>query len=179
MKSFARAKLILLLFLLPLLGCTDRTYKSVRESKQPEFLLSNQRSPAADFSEKDIFEKRTVSLRNLRGKVVMLNFWATWCPPCRQETPTLVALQKLHMGQLLIVGVSVFSYTTATEQFYKDYEIDYPVVYGSYELMEQYGKVSAIPTTFLIDKQGRIAARVVGSRTKEQYEDMIKPLLLE
>jgi cytochrome c biogenesis protein CcmG/thiol:disulfide interchange protein DsbE len=134
-------------------------------------------SLAPDFAEKDIFDKRMVVLHNLLGKVVILNFWATWCPPCRQETPELQALQDSYKDAVAIVGVSVFCSESATEQFYKDYKINYPMIYGSYDLMYKYGRVTAIPTTFLINKKGELVAKVVGSRTKAQYEEMIRPLL--
>jgi cytochrome c biogenesis protein CcmG/thiol:disulfide interchange protein DsbE len=136
-------------------------------------------SIAPDFAEKDIFNRRMIALYNLLGKVVILNFWATWCPPCRQETPDLQALQNSYKDALAVVGVSVFCSESATEQFYKDYKISYPMIYGSYDLMYKYGRVAAIPTTFLINKKGELVAKVVGSRTKAQYEEMIKPLLAQ
>jgi len=132
---------------------------------------------APAFSEKDIFDRGTVSLKDLAGKVVLLNFWATWCPPCKEEIPALKALQEAHEGKLVVVGVSVFCSNTATELFYAEYRINYPMIYGSFELMGKYGKVNAIPTTFVIDQHGVIAARVVGSRTQSEYEAMLKPLL--
>jgi thiol-disulfide isomerase/thioredoxin len=134
-------------------------------------------SLASDFSERDIYDRTTIALKDLVGKVVILNFWATWCPPCREEIPALEALQAAHKDTLVVIGVSVFCSTTATELFYVEYKINYPMIYGSYELMGKYGKVSSIPTTFLIGRDGVIAARVVGSRTQGQYEAMLKPLL--
>jgi len=133
--------------------------------------------PAPRFAEKDIFGKSTVALEDYLGKIVLLNFWATWCAPCREEITALKALQASHKGLVAVIGVSVFSSDQDTEQFYKDYGITYPVFYGSFDLMERYDKVAAIPTTFIVDKQGAIAAKVIGSRTREQYEEMLKPLL--
>jgi cytochrome c biogenesis protein CcmG, thiol:disulfide interchange protein DsbE len=132
---------------------------------------------APDFQEKDIYGTRMVVLHDLVGKVVVLNFWATWCPPCREEIPALEALQDNHKGAAVVIGVSVFCSESATEQFFKDYKINYPMIYGSYDLMYKYGRVSSIPTTFLINKKGELVAKVVGSRTKAQYEEMIGPLL--
>jgi cytochrome c biogenesis protein CcmG/thiol:disulfide interchange protein DsbE len=134
---------------------------------------------APDFTEKDIKNNKTISLNNYRGKVVMLNFGATWCPPCREEIPALEELQETYKNKLVIIGVAVFSSTAAIEQFYKDYEINYPVIMGSYELMEKYGKVRVVPTTILIDKKGVIADNVIGSRTKDKYSEMLKPLLAQ
>jgi cytochrome c biogenesis protein CcmG, thiol:disulfide interchange protein DsbE len=134
-------------------------------------------SVAPIFSENDIFGKQTIALSDYRGKVVLLNFWATWCPPCREEIPAFEALQNKYKSALVVVGVSVFCSNTATENFYRDYKINYPVIYGYYELMGKYSKVASIPTTFLIDKEGRVTARIIGSRTEAEYERLLQPLL--
>jgi cytochrome c biogenesis protein CcmG, thiol:disulfide interchange protein DsbE len=147
--------------------------------KQLGIRVKEQRLPAFDFSEKDIFRKSTVALNHFNGKVVMLNFWATWCPPCRKEIPALEAIEKAHSGTLEVIGVSVFCSTSSTEQFYREMAINYPMIYGSFDLMDKYWQVSTIPTTFLIDKEGLVAARIIGSRTQQQYEEMLAPLLAE
>jgi peroxiredoxin len=134
-------------------------------------------SPAPEFAEKDIFQRQTIDLQRYRGKVVVLNFWATWCPPCKEEIPALKAIQDGHRKDLVVIGVSVFSSESSTELFYADYKINYPMVYGSWEMMGEYGKVDSIPTTFLIDRNGTIEQQVVGSRTQSEYEQMLKPLL--
>jgi thiol-disulfide isomerase/thioredoxin len=135
-------------------------------------------SLAADFTEKDLNGK-TVSLHDLRGTVVMLNFWGPWCQPCRTEVPTLEKLQDKYRGKLVIIGAAVFSAEQAIELFYRDFSMNYPVIYGSYDLMDKYGKISAFPTTILIDRKGMIAGTFVGSRTKEQFEEALKPLLAQ
>jgi cytochrome c biogenesis protein CcmG, thiol:disulfide interchange protein DsbE len=137
------------------------------------------RAMAAAFSEKDISTGETVSLERYRGRVIMLNFWGPWCPPCRAEVPDFEDLQAEHAKQIVIIGAAVFSSYASVEQFSKDYAINYPLIWGSYELMEKYGQVSAVPTTIIIDRKGRIAERVVGSRSREQYEQMLRPLLDE
>jgi cytochrome c biogenesis protein CcmG, thiol:disulfide interchange protein DsbE len=135
-------------------------------------------SPAAGFTEKDL-DNRTISLKKFRGRVVLLNFWGTWCPPCQAEIPAFRRLQDEYRGRLEILGAAVFSSDADVHQFYKDYQINYPVFMGSYDLMDKYGRVSAIPTTFLINKKGEIAQKIVGSRSQAQYEEMIKTLLAE
>jgi thiol-disulfide isomerase/thioredoxin len=134
---------------------------------------------APNFTERDITNTATISLIKSRGKVVMLNFWGPWCPPCRAEVPALEKLQDIYRGKLLIIGAAVFSTEASVQQFYKDYKMNYPVIWGSFDLMEKYGKISAFPTTVVINKKGEIVSTVVGSRTKDQYEDMVKPLLSE
>ena len=179
MTTSSVAKAVSLLVLFSLFGCTRGTRSVDPVSRQPEFLEPAQRTAAADFSEKDVFDTQDISLSSYKGKVVLLNFWATWCPPCRKEIPALVRLQKSYGSRLEVVGVSVYSYTSTTEKFYESYWINYPMIYGSYELMGKYGDVGSIPTTFLIDKEGRIAARLVGSRAESQYKEMIASLVAE
>ena len=132
---------------------------------------------APDFTEKDIHNVETISLNNYRGKVVLLNFWGPWCPPCRAEVPALEELQDAFRDKLVIIGATVFSAEAPVEQFYKDYKINYPVIWGSFDLMDKYGKVSVFPTTVIIDRNGFIADTVRGARTREQFEAMVKPLL--
>jgi cytochrome c biogenesis protein CcmG/thiol:disulfide interchange protein DsbE len=170
---------ILFLYLFVGQGISHRIDAADKSIDNGESTQSDAPSLAPGFAEKDIYGKKMVVLHNLLGKVVILNFWATWCPPCRAEIPALEALQDTHKGKVVVVGISVFCSESSTEQFYKDYEINYPMIYGSYDLMYKYGRVSAIPTTFLINKKGELVAKVVGSRTKAQYEEMIGPLLVQ
>ena len=134
-------------------------------------------SPAPEFAEKDIFDHQTIDLQRYRGKVVVLNFWATWCPPCKEEIPALKAIQDAHGQDLVVIGVSVFCSESSTRLFYVEYKVNYPMILGSWDMMGQYGEVKAIPTTFLIDRRGVITQQVIGSRTQDQYEAMLKPLL--
>ena len=76
-----------------------------------------------------------------------------------------------------MIGASVFCSNSDTERFYRQYDLNYPVFYGSWELMGKYGKLSAIPTTFIIDRQGKVIARVIGSRSLVEYETILQPLL--
>src|SRR5512141_2525930 len=85
---------------------------------------------APGFSERDIFGKDTVALRKLRGKVVVLNFWATWCGPCREEVQALEELHGAHGGRVVVVGASVYSSDRDTEAFFREHRINYPVFYG-------------------------------------------------
>jgi len=134
---------------------------------------------AADFSERDITNAQTISLAGYRGKVVLLNFWGPWCQPCRTEVPALERLQDTYKGKLVVIGAAVFSSEQAVELFSGDFAINYPVIYGSYDLMGKYGRVSAFPTTIVIDRKGAIVDRLVGSRTREEFEEILKPLLAD
>lgn len=153
------------------------SHTNAQSADQTQSLQANTSDLAPQFTEQDINDKGTISLNTYRGKVVMLNFWATWCPPCKAEVPALEQLQETHKDALVIIGAAVFSSSVDIDQFYKDYKINYPIIMGSYELMDEYGKISAVPTTILINKKGEIVGTVVGSRTQEQYEEILKPLL--
>ena len=177
MKLKAISLFVLLLSAIASADNNPTTSTPGQAGNQAESLQASTSSMAADFTEKDINDIHTISLSDYRGKVVMLNFWGPWCQPCRTEVPALERLQDKHKGKLVIIGAAVFSSDAAVELFYKDFAMNYPVIYGSYDLMDKYGKVNAFPTTIIIDQMGAIAGRVIGSRTGDQFEEMLKPLL--
>ncbi len=121
----------------------------------------------------------SLRLSSLRGRVVVLNFWATWCIPCRSEIPALNAMQKTLGGEgLTIVGVSYDDTAELIANFQKELKQDYTVVLGGNEV----GAVlpaSPLPTTYIIDRQGRIREKFIGERSQAAFEAVIKPLLLE
>ncbi len=121
----------------------------------------------------------TLSLSDLQGNVVILNFWATWCPPCRAEIPSFIELQKEYGDQgLTIVGVALDK-PEAVVQFYKDNHMNYPVVFGTREVAAAYGGITGIPTTFILDRKGRIVKKFIGMRSKEVFREEILSLLQE
>jgi thiol-disulfide isomerase/thioredoxin len=133
--------------------------------------------PAPPFLLNDL-NGNVVSTAQWPGKVVMLNFWATWCPPCREEIPILVDLQKKYKDDLLVVGVSVDDGEMAeVKAFVKVYQINYPVVMWSRELVDEYGGVPALPTTFLINKQGRIVQKHEGLYSPDVYDTEVRALM--
>jgi len=122
---------------------------------------------------------KTLKLSNFRGKMVIIDFWATWCPPCRKGIPDLIDL-KIKYGKkgLEIIGVSVDTDTkNQVIPFIKEKGINYPVVYGNQNLYMQYGGIRAIPTTFVIDTEGKIVASYEGLVPKLAYENHIKKIL--
>ncbi len=137
-------------------------------------------SKAPDFQAKDIFGNQTISLSNYRGKAILLNFWATWCPPCIAEIPDLTQLYDKYKEKLLIIGVSLDRESTEViRDFYKRFKMNYPVIMGTPEIVKSYGGISAIPTSFLINKKGEIVQKIVGYRSKDQYESYLLPLISE
>jgi peroxiredoxin len=120
-----------------------------------------------------------VKLSDFKGKVVILDFWATWCPPCRAEIPGFVALQKQYAAQgLTVVGVSLDTAgASVVKSFMKNLGMNYPVVIGDEKIAADYGGVSAIPTTFVIDRNGNIVTSHQGYASQLVFESEIRPLL--
>jgi thiol-disulfide isomerase/thioredoxin len=116
--------------------------------------------PALDLVD---FDGRRITNASLAGKVVLLNFWATWCGPCREEIPMLAALQKHYGDRLAIVGLSIDeSPAEEVKAFAASLGVNYPVVMSTRELEREFGGITAVPSTFLVDPQGRILQRHLG-----------------
>ena len=130
------------------------------------------RNPAAApvFTARDL-EGREVSSASLRGKVVLVNFWATWCPPCRAEIPDLVLLQEKYRDRLQIIGISEDeSGPEVVRRFAAEHKINYPIVMTSPEIEKMFPGISALPTSFLIDRDFRIVQKHVGMLTARRTE---------
>ena len=133
--------------------------------------------PAPAWKLRDV-EGREVSSDSFKGKVVVLDFWATWCPPCRAEIPGYVDLSKKYGDRLVIVGVSLDEGgPKVVRDFVKKFGVTYPIVMGDDAIQQAYGGMEAIPTTFLIDQEGRIRDKKVGAEKTELYERKIAALL--
>jgi thiol-disulfide isomerase/thioredoxin len=122
---------------------------------------------------------RNVSFSDFRGKVVILDFWATWCMPCRIEIPHFVELQKQYGAKgLAVIGVSLDEQgPDVVKRFVKQFEVNYSIVIGNEKIAEKYGGIVALPTTFVIDRQGRIVSQHIGYDDKEGFEKEIQSLL--
>jgi peroxiredoxin len=133
---------------------------------------------APDFARADL-AGRQVHLADYRGKLVLLNFWATWCAPCRKEMPLFSRWQRDYGAQgLQIVGVSMDDDETLVRQLLEQRPVHYPIVMGDAKLGEQFGGVLGLPLSFLIDAQGRIVARYQGESDLARMEAKLKELLL-
>lgn len=120
-------------------------------------------------------------LSQWRGQVLVVNFWATWCAPCREEIPELVKLQTRHAGHgLQIVGISI-DQADKTAEFATNFNINYPVLMGSFDVIElsrQAGNEKRVlPFTVVFNRQGQIAATELGGLTMDKLEKVLKPLL--
>lgn len=129
---------------------------------------------AQDFNFTDT-QGKIQRLTDYRGKWVLVNFWATWCPPCQQETPDLVAMHNAHGEfKVAVIGVALDSTRPAVAQFASQFKINYPLVIGSYTMAElQVGTVDVLPTSYLYDPSGKLVSYQEGAVTRAEIEKYI------
>src|SRR5713226_8293741 len=141
----------------------------IRFAKDPQ--------PAPPFLLLDL-DGNVVSTAAWQGKVVLVNFWATWCPPCREEIPILIQLSEKYKDDLLVIGISVDDSSPAdVKEFARRIGVNYPIVMRSRELIAEYGGVPALPTTFLVNKDGRVVQKHEGLFSPGLYETEVRALL--
>ncbi len=133
---------------------------------------------APDF-ELPALDGKNLKLSNLRGKAVLLNFWATYCGPCKIEMPWFVELQKEYGPQgFQIVGVAMDDASTEEiAKFAREIGVNYPILIGKDSVADSYGGVSVLPTTFFLDRDGKIIAREFGLRSRSDFVDDVKKAL--
>jgi len=133
---------------------------------------------APDF-ELPALDGKNLKLSDLRGKAVLLNFWATYCGPCKVEMPWFVELQKEYGPQgFQIVGVAMDDASTEDiAKFAKEMGVNYPILIGKESVGQSYGGVSVLPTTFFLDRDGKLIAREFGLQSRSVFVDHIKKAL--
>ena len=138
-----------------------------------------QQASAPDFSLPDL-KGGQLELSAYRGKVVLLDFWATWCDPCRDEIPHFAEMQDKYRDQgLQIIGISMDDEPEPVRDFYQKFKMNYPVVMGNAKIGEAYGGVLGLPIAFLIGRDGRIYSRHIGATDVSVFETEIGKLLAE
>jgi thiol-disulfide isomerase/thioredoxin len=160
-----------------LLLCFSPLFLSAQQQDQPAIRFVRNPDPAPDFK-LETLDGKPLALAAYKGKVILLNFWATWCGPCRAEIPDLIALQNKYRDGLQILGLVVDDDDQdAIKNFVSEFRINYPVAIATNELREQYGGISALPTSFVLDGEGRIVQKHEGLRDPVLYETEIRAQL--
>jgi peroxiredoxin len=156
-----------------LASCSRPSSSPTRELKS-----QGQRKPAPNFSLKDA-DGNAVNLADYRGKVVLINFWATWCGPCEAEIPWFIEFEKKYKDQgFAVLGVSMDDDGwKSVRPYIASHKINYRIMIGSEVVSQQFGEIEALPTSFVLDREGRIASNHVGLVDKVDYQNEIVKLL--
>jgi peroxiredoxin len=134
-------------------------------------------STAPAFALKDV-DGKALDLADYRGKVVLLDYWATWCVPCRSEIPHFVEFQDKYASQgFQVMGISMDDGPQPVQEFYKQFKMNYPVAMGTTQLAESYGGILGLPVTFLVGRDGKIAAKYVGLTETSVIQQKLESLL--
>ncbi|MGB9605142.1 MAG: peroxiredoxin family protein [Bryobacteraceae bacterium] len=173
-RAFRRALGLHALALALILSACSPGANPARSSVKPE----GHRRKAPDFTLRDA-DGKLVRLSDYRGKVVLLNFWATWCPPCRLEIPWFIEFQRQHQHRgLVVLGISMDEDGwEVVRPFIQRLGVNYRILLGDDTVAQLYGGVESLPTTFLIDREGRIASVHIGLVSKSRYERDLAELL--
>lgn len=174
MKFMSRSlRLALAMLMLAAAACTPTQSGAARKVKQ-----QGDRKLAPDFALKDV-NGATVRLSDYRGKVVLLNFWATWCGPCKIEIPWFIEFEQKHKDRgFAVLGISMDDGGwEVVRPFLARMKVNYRTLMGDETVAELYGGVASLPTSFLIDREGRIASAHLGLVSKSVYENEIEQLL--
>ncbi len=164
MQNWKMVSLFVALFAVAVLaGCSTRASPA---SDVPQFSFSS-------------LEGKTVAMKDLSNKVVIVDFWATWCGPCREEIPHLNELYSELKGKgLEIVGISMDTDgTDGVKDFAREFRIQYPIVMGDEKVAESFGGIIGLPTTFVIDRQGKVAKKYIGLPPAEDMRRIVKELV--
>ena len=141
--------------------------------------MANAKPANLNFTMKDL-DGKDVALSSFKGKVILLNFWATWCGPCKAEIPGFVELQNQYgKDGLVIVGYSVDDEAPKARAFANEYKMNYPVLLGlgREDVQEAYGPIWGIPASFIISREGKVCQKHLGIAPKAVFEKEIKALL--
>jgi len=160
--------------ILMLSGCNSSKPVSAASPTKPE----KDRKVAPEFELKDA-DGKTVRLSDYKGKVILLDFWATWCGPCKIEIPWFIQFERTYKDKgFAVIGVAMDEEGwTVVKPFISEMAINYRILQGNDAIAQLYGGVEALPTTFLIDREGKVAATHVGLTGKDDFENGIKKLL--
>ncbi len=120
-----------------------------------------------------------VHLASFKGKVILINFWATWCGPCRVEIPALIELQNTYRDDLVVLGIDVLDEFSRVGPFAKELSVNYPMLDANKrtDVEVAYGPMWGLPTTVIVDREGKVHKKHSGIASKEQFEEYVKSVL--
>jgi thiol-disulfide isomerase/thioredoxin len=148
--------------------------KSIRLFLLACFLWAAPYVAANEFVFEDM-QGKVQRLSDYSGKWVLVNFWATWCPPCLEEIPDLVEMHNARKGKdFAVIGIAMSSGVDSVNAFAKQLEISYPIVYGNEQIAAQIGRVNALPTSYLYDPTGKLVSYQSGMITRSDIESFIR-----
>lgn len=150
-------------------GCMPRTRNKI------DTIVNAQ---AKDFSLLSI-ENKTVTLADFKDKIVILNFWATWCPPCQKEIPDFISFYEKYRDKgVAIVGIAIDEEgVNVVKPFAEKHKMNYPVLIGNENIIADYGAMVSVPTSFLIDKSGKVYKKYSGYHSIDDYQKDVDSLL--
>ena len=162
----------------PSAAAKDSPAKASNQSAPDQTASQPASTAAIDFELQDLSGK-PVKLSDYRGKIVLVNFWATWCGPCRFEIPVFVKLKQQYQKRgFEVIGISMDEGSQEeVAEFARQYEINYPVVIGAFAKLDAFGTIKALPTSFVIDRDGRIHSRHQGLLGLNEIENELPKLL--
>ncbi len=163
------------------LGCKSKAAQNESMNNNlftsESFMAESSLKKAPNFKLQTI-DGKTLQLSDFKNKVVIVDFWATWCPPCRRGIPDLIALQNEFKKDLVVIGISVDRDTrSSVADFARKQGINYPICYFTDKVVDDFGGIEGIPTSFIIDRKGNIVDSHVGLVDKDTYVQTIKQLL--
>src|SRR5687768_9509588 len=156
----------------------DQSIAAYSEDPEAEDAKAAGKRAPLNFTVKDM-NGANVHFASYKGKIILLNFWATWCEPCKEEIPDLVSLQEQYADDIVVLGFSVDDSPEDLKAYAAEYKINYPLLVGNghENIQDAYGPMWGIPVTIIIAPDGTIARKQSGIRTREQFEREIKALL--
>ncbi len=163
-RTFFKTAGYALFALIFMVGCAQKTSAAKKSGDVVDFTFQT-------------LDGNTYKLSDFRGKIVIVNFWATWCPPCRKEMPYFVKLQEKYRDDVQFIGLDVNESADKVKAFVEALGVNYIIGFSTPEIESRFGGITGLPTTFIIDREGRVVERIIGSRPETWFQRRLKALV--